>query len=54
MYLGIPSFTFTRFFELANKWTYKQLFGTKIVNPHAHTATGMHACTCVYTHTQEG
>lgn len=43
MYLGFPSLTFTRFFDLANGLTYKQLFGTEIVNTHAHMVIFMHA-----------
>lgn len=51
MYLEFPSLTFTRFFELENKWTYKQLFGTEIVNTHAHMAIFMHAKVSMHTHT---
>lgn len=49
-YLGITNLTFTRFFGLANKWPYKQLFGTELViNTHTHAC--MHARVHVHTHT---
>lgn len=50
MYLGITRLTFARFFGLANKWPYKQLFGTElIINTHM-PACCLHPCMHTGTH----